>query len=131
MQYAQTYVVSVSPEKVIEKVVLWGSGFANTNIQTSGSTVTFTYSRKFIPGWAVALGIVGLLFFLIGVVFFFVRKTEIEVFTVTALPIPGGSQVTMGGIGQPWLIQRMQNLMATSPPMAASIGSSEMPAPPK
>ena len=37
---------------------------------------TFTYTRKYRPGWATALAIIGLIVFLLGLLFLLVKDTE-------------------------------------------------------
>jgi hypothetical protein len=52
--------------------------------------------RNYLPAWAVILGILGLLIFLLGVIFFFVRRSTVGA-TVSWTEVPGGVRVTTAG----------------------------------
>jgi hypothetical protein len=64
-------------------------------------------TRRYTPGWAVTLGILGLIFFLLGLLFFLVKKTE----TLTISISPRGetsSTVVISGEAETWVIESVQ-----------------------
>ena len=62
---------------------------------------TFTYTRKYRPGWATALAIVGILVFLLGLLFLLVKDTETVQVSLTA---EGSStRVTVTGARHPYV----------------------------
>ena len=134
MRYAKTFWIAASPGKVVDKVVLWGSGARRTKLTLHETTVIFT--RRYRPvAWGillgglwlflwvawVVLGVVmfpasnfnsGVLFLVLGALFLFVRTTE--TLTVAATALGEGSQVTISGQAVPGLIRQLERLMATS-----------------
>lgn len=56
---------------------------------------TSQYVRTYRPTWALVLGVLGILFLGLGVLFFFVRKTE--TCTITVVDGPTGALVTLSG----------------------------------
>jgi hypothetical protein len=134
MWFAKTFWIAAPPEKVVDKVVLWGSGARRTKLTLHETTVIFT--RRYRPvAWGILLGGLwlflwvawvvlgvamfpasnfnsGALFLMLGALFVFVRTTE--TLTVTATAIEGGSQVTISGQAVPGLIRQLERLMATS-----------------
>lgn len=56
---------------------------------------TLVVHHRHCPGWAVALGIIGLLVFLLGLLFFLVRTTETA--TVVGRDVEGGATFTATG----------------------------------
>ena len=125
-QYAATFVVTAPPEKVVEKVLLWGSGTPLTTAAGVETTVVFTRRRH--PPWSLVGGAawlgmfmpvgievfpVGLLIFALGGLFFLVKTTQ--TLTVSATPIEGGSTVTIRGEAVDPLIRQLERLMSTSP----------------
>ncbi len=55
--------------------------------------------ERYTPGWAIALGILGILFFLIGILFFFVKQTRYVARTTTTLTAAGTPVVTIESSG--------------------------------
>lgn len=51
--------------------------------------------ERYTPGWAIALGILGILFFLIGILFFFVKETRYVPRITTTLTVAGRPVVTI------------------------------------
>ena len=65
-------------------------------------------AERYLPGWAIALGILGLLFFLIGILFFFVRQTRWVTET--------SASVTVGGVPVVSLQVTQQELVTFAAP---------------
>ena len=61
----------------------------------TGTSITFT--RKYTPTWAVVLAILGLLFFLLGLLFLLVKTQEVLVLSLT--PEEGHTKVMVSGTG--------------------------------
>lgn len=125
-RYDRSFAIAAPPEKVVEKVVLWGYGVPEVVATVKGTTVLFT--RRCRPIWAMIVGAswlvlllpVGVVFFPVGTViyvlgalFFLVKTTQR--LAVSARPLVGGSTVTIRGEAVAPLIDQMQRLMATSP----------------
>jgi hypothetical protein len=66
--------------------------------------------RQYTPGWAKVLGIVGLFFFLIGVLFFLYKKTES--LTISFVARGAGCSVTLAGETSDWMAARVQTAIA-------------------
>jgi hypothetical protein len=76
-------------------------------------------TRTYTPGWAKVLGILGLLLFLIGVLFFLVRKTD--TLTIGISPhLDGGSTVVVAGEASPSAITAIQSALTVTPLAAAA-----------
>jgi Protein of unknown function (DUF2510) len=81
----------------------------------AGTSITFT--RRYTPTWAVVLAILGVLFFLLGLLFLLVKEEDTLVFSFTA----EGEQtkVTVNGTGPPRvpvvLAQRVAALSSSTP----------------
>lgn len=86
------------------------------NVAGPGSLVL---TRKYTPTWAVVLGIIGLLVFLLGVLFFLVKTTETV--TVGLREVPGGTEVRASGVATPELQARFNVVF----------GGAELPSPQK
>lgn len=84
-----TYVVAGPADRVTQAYAagLAGTGFTYT---VSGNTIIVT--RRYTPTWAIVVGVVGLLFFLIGAFAFLVKDTETLTITLT----PEGSMTRVG-----------------------------------
>lgn len=66
--------------------------------------------RKYTPGWAKVVGVVGLLFFLLGALFFLVKKTES--LTISFVARGAGCSVTLAGETSDWMAARIQAAIA-------------------
>jgi len=60
---------------------------------------TLVIHHRYTPGWAVVLGIVGLIFFLLGLLFFLVKSTQTA--TVLGRNVEGGARFTATGDTSP------------------------------
>ena len=81
----------------------------------TGSSITFT--RRYIPTWAVVLAIVGALFFLLGLLFLLVKNEDVLIFSFA--PEGERARITVNGTGPPRvavaLAERMGTLVASTP----------------
>ncbi len=80
----------------------WSNTEAAVTVQNSQR------AERYLPGWAIALGILGLLFFLLGILFFFVRQTR----WVTE----SSASVTVGGVPVVSLHVMQQDIVTDAAP---------------
>jgi hypothetical protein len=82
-------------------------------------------TRRHRPDWATALGVIGLLVFLIGILFFFVKVTES--LTIAISPHgEGGSTVVINGEAAPWATARIHNALAQPAAAAPVVPANEI-----
>lgn len=114
---AAMFRVAVPPEEVPVKVVQWLTGLRGIQTNIMGNTVQVSY--RYTPGWAVLMGFLGLWFFLLGALLWFIKRTD--VLTVTTTPVPGGSQIVITGRSAPAALQKLTALMATARELPAEV----------
>lgn len=88
----------------IRRSLQQGVGSAHVRAQPGLIVVT----RRFTPTWAKVLGVIGLLLFLIGALFFLVKEEESLSISIS----PSGERrctVMVAGNGETWLIARVQS----------------------
>jgi len=79
-------------------------------------------TRRATPTWALVLAVVGLLVFLLGLLFLLVKTTE--VITVRAENVEDGVRVTTVGTGSAEMVRFLEDLLgAASVPSDAATGS--------
>jgi len=78
---------------------------------------TLVLTRRYLPSWAVIVGVLGLLLFLIGLLAFLIRSTE--TLTITFTPVEGGTRVDVSG-----LVSQEMDVRLT-----AVLGGASIPAP--
>jgi hypothetical protein len=115
--YTTSFVSKSSPDAVVEAVLAGLAGASDTTVTMAGpSTVVVT--RKYTPTWAVVVGIVGILLFLIGILAFFVKTTDTLTITISAAG--KGSRVQVTGVTSPEIVARLNGLNATLQGKAAA-----------
>lgn len=130
MSNATTVVVPYPPQEVIQHMSVAVLRFRPGMGSIPGQGVV-TFSYQVHPAWAIVLGILLLIPFLIGIVFFFIKETRS--FTVSALPAPNGSQVTISGQLVDGWSQRIVAMMTANPPAQSppsNLPPSNLPPPP-
>ena len=109
-QYATVFTAPASPDHVLQAFL---TGFDGTDavITLSGAN-NIVITRKYTPTWAIVVGIIGLLFFLLGVFAFFVKETE--VLTVALSPEGEGrrTRVAISGVAGAVVAARVNNIVA-------------------
>ena len=78
---------------------------------------TFTYTRKYRPGWATALAIIGLVVFLLGLLFLLVKDTETVQVSLTAEG--RNTRVTVTGARHPYVADVIARELGQGEPAAA------------
>ena len=108
--YNQVVVLQNPPPVVSQDIVSAVAGSGGVSVTTAGPG-SIIISRTYIPTWAIVLGILGILFFLIGIIFFFMKETESV--TVTLMPLEGGgTEVRATGTASPEVIGRLNAVFA-------------------
>lgn len=93
--------------------------FTSATAGTSGYTAsmagnnTLILTRKFTPTWAVAVAIIGLLFFLVGILALLVKENE--TLTISITPSESGARVSISGNATPELVSRLESAVAGLP----------------
>lgn len=63
---------------------------------------SFHVTRRYVPVWAIVLAVIGVFFFLLGLLFLLVRETE--VLTVTVYEQKEGSSLDFSGVAAPGVV---------------------------
>jgi len=99
--YNVSFVVSAAPEYVAQAYATGLSGTGEYTFTMSGNG-TIIVTRPYIPTWAIIVGAIGLLFFLLGVLAFFVRN--METLTISLTSDANGTRVAIAGVASQTLI---------------------------
>ncbi len=78
-----------------------------TTTAPAQSTVMLTWRHR--PTWAIILGIFGLVFLLLGALFFLVKDTD--TITLTAIDDPAGVKVSAVGSGSQEMVEFLQGFL--------------------
>jgi hypothetical protein len=110
--YVQTMTVGGDPDDVMQQIISATAGAAGYTVNMGG-THTLILTRKYTPQWAIVVAVIGILFFLIGLLALLVKETE--TLTVAVAAIDGGTRVNISGQGTPELIARLENVAGSLP----------------
>ena len=95
-QYAS--VATVGDEILLEQngqtLGRWSTSEASVSVQTTQR------AERYTPGWAIALGILGSFFFLIGILFFFVKQTRWVNESAASITVGGVAVVSLHVVSQ-------------------------------
>jgi hypothetical protein len=89
------------------------TGFDGTDATVTLSGINnIVITRRYIPTWAVVVGIIGLLFFLLGVFAFLIKETD--VLTVALSPEDEGrrTRVAISGVAGITVAARVNHIVA-------------------
>lgn len=121
-------VVLQNPAPVVSQDVVSSVAGANGVTVTTAGPGSIIITRTYIPTWAIVLGILGLLFFLVGIIFFFMKETES--LTITLSPLQGGgTEVRATGTASPEVIGRLNAVFAhgrTEPSSQATLPTRDL-----
>jgi Uncharacterised protein family UPF0547 len=115
----QTVELALAPEAVSQTLVQAVAGAPECTVTTAG-VGSIVVSRKYLPTWAIVVGVIGLLLFLIGALAFLIRSRE--TLTITIAPTEGGSRVSVSGVASRELAQRLQAALGALPALTKGSG---------
>jgi hypothetical protein len=102
--YNRIVVVNGDPEATMQDLTAAVSG-AQGYTANMGGKGSLVLTRRYTPTWAIVLAIIGLLVFLLGMLFLLVKKTETV--SVSLRPVVGGTEVRVSGVASPELQARL------------------------
>jgi Uncharacterised protein family UPF0547 len=107
--YVRTATSLEPPDRVLQSILTGTAGTRNYSVAQVGSN-TIILTRRYIPQWAVVVGVLGILLFLIGLLAFLVRETE--TLTITVTPTPSGTEIRSSGVASPEMVARLNGILA-------------------
>ena len=129
--FAQTVTVGVSQEAVSQALIASVSGVSNCTLATVG-TGSIIVTRKYRKAWPIIVVVVGLLlFFLIsillglvimiigGLIAIFYKYTE--TFTATLAPEVNATRITISGVANGELMQRVGAALSAMPEVGSNL----------
>jgi hypothetical protein len=108
--FNQTFVSIGTVDEVMQTFLSGTSGTNGYAVATAGNN-TLIITRRYIPTWAIVVGIIGILFFFIGALAFLIRNTE--TLTITLVGSPGGTKVTISGIASNEMAERLSAVITS------------------
>jgi hypothetical protein len=124
--FNQIMLVAKTPDEVSQAVLSGTAGVSGYTVTTAG-TGSVILTRKYIPTWAVVVAIIGLLFFLLGLLALLFKETD--VLSVTLVPEKGGTKVTVSGVASHEMLLRIGACLNAMPLLDAD-APGQLPAPP-
>lgn len=110
--FNHTVFVAASPDDVSQRVLASTAGVQDYTASMAGPG-SIALVRKFIPTWAIIVAIIGVIFFLLGLLALLYRETEVTMVTVT--PVQGGSRVIVSGVGSQEMFTRLTGALSSLP----------------
>lgn len=117
--FNQTVFVAASPDDVSQRVLASTAGVSGYTASMAGPG-SIALTRKYLPTWAIIVAVIGVIFFLIGLLALLYRDTEVTMVTVT--PVQGGSRVTVSGVGSQEMFTRLTGALSSLPALGAGPG---------
>lgn len=108
--YTSTFKTATSADEVTQTFIGGLSGAAGCTVTMAGNNV-IVVTRRYTPTWAVVVGVVGILLFLIGLLAFLYKVTD--TLTITVAPGDEGTKVTISGVASPELSSRLNGIAAS------------------
>jgi hypothetical protein len=116
--FNQSVLIAETPEAVSQALIASSSGVVGYSVNTAG-TGSIVLTRKYTPTWAIVVGVIGLLIFLIGILALLYKNTE--TLTITLAPQEGGTRVVVSGLATPEMITRIGAALSAMPALDASV----------
>jgi hypothetical protein len=108
--YVHNVRVNEAPDLVMQRFV---GATASTRDYTlaQGGPQTLILTRRFIPTWAIAVAIVGVLIFLIGLLALLYKETE--VLTISVATESAATNISIAGTATPEMTSRVNAVLAS------------------
>jgi hypothetical protein len=127
--FNQSGSVALSPIEVSQSIIAACNGAQGYTVTTAG-TGSIVMTRRYTPTWAIFLAVVGLLFFLLGLLFLLVKNYETV--TITLSPDSGGgTNVFISGTASDEMQRRLTSVLSGMTSLAATNSSTGAEVPPK
>jgi hypothetical protein len=110
--FVKTVTVGGNPDDVMQQIISATASAPGYTV-TMGGNHTLILTRKYTPQWAIVVAVIGIFFFLIGLLALLVKETE--TLTVTVAPVDGGTRINATGQGTPELISRLESVAGSLP----------------
>jgi hypothetical protein len=106
----ETIMVNGKIEDVFQKVLVGFNGISGFQVNAfSPNSITIT--RKFRPTWVWVVAVIGIFFFLIGLLALF--YTETETISIHFVGENKRTRINIGGVGTPEVVTRLNNSVAS------------------
>lgn len=102
--FNQIFVSHRTADEAIQTFFTGTAGTSGYAINMAGNN-TIIMTRRYIPTWAIIVGVVGLLFFLIGALAFLIKTTE--TLTITVASSTEGTRVMISGVANKEMTERL------------------------
>ena len=107
--FNQSAIVALKPEEVSQSLIATSAGVPGYSVTTAG-VGSIVLTRRYVPQWAIAVAIVGVLLFLVGLLALLVKENETV--TVTLLPSGEGTKILMSGTANSEMRQRLTSWLS-------------------
>lgn len=114
--FNQTNSVAETPEVVSQTLVAAASNVPQYTVNMAGPG-SLVLTRRYTPTWAIVVAVIGILFFLLGLLALLVKDTE--TLTITLVPSEGGTRVTISGVGSHEMLTRLGSALSAMPALDA------------
>jgi hypothetical protein len=111
----QIATVAERPDVVMQNIVTAAATVHGYQVTSAGGN-TLILSRRFTPTWAVIVAVIGILFFLIGLLALLVKETE--TLTVTLTESDGKTRVSISGVATSEMGARLNAVLSGLTPIA-------------
>ena len=117
--FNQSIFVDEGRDSISQKLISGANGISDYTITTAG-VGSLILSRKYRPTWAIVVSVLGLLFFLIGVLGLLYTVTE--VLTITLATERGGTRIVVSGVGSQEMLERITGILGSFPALPVTSG---------
>ena len=97
ISYVHTVWVTEPPDDVMERMVTGTAGVPGYTIAVAGPR-TLLLTRRFIPGYATFIAVVGFLLFLIGLLALLIKETETLTVSIASDSEGSATRVSISGV---------------------------------
>lgn len=108
ISYNTAFVAKSAPDDLVQWFAQGLAGAVGVTVTMAGNR-TLIVTRRYTPTWAIVVGVIGLLFLLVGVLAFFVKNTE--TLTIAISPEGTGSRISISGVAGPEIAARLNGMV--------------------